>query len=320
MSDLDLTAAFGDYDRTVPLRTGDVRPKGIDLRVLSLSPTEIFARMCAHREFHASEMSMGAHLYLTGAGDSPFVGMPAFPSRAFRHSMVYANVESGIEAPEDLNGKRIAIREWGMTAVVWIVGILAEEHGLDVTSVEWVAAIPPRVPIPMPDGASVRIMGPEENLSDLLDSGAVDAALVHHAPACFAAGSPRVRRVFDDYAAAERDWFARTGMHPVMHCAVVRRDVHEAHPWVVESLHEALCAARDHAMTELRKTGTVSSMLPFHAHAVEETRALFGEDWWPYGLEANRPCLERLARYAHEQALTPRRLEVEDLFAEALRS
>ena len=318
MSALHVTAAFGDYDRIAALRTGEVRAAGIDLNVLTLSPTEIFARMCSDLEFDASEMSMGAHLYLTGAGDSPFVGMPAFPSRAFRHAMVYANVDAGIERAEDLNGKRIAIREWGMTAVLWIVGILGDEHGLDLTSVEWVAAIPPRVPIPMPDGARMRVMQPGENLSDLLDSGGVDAALIHHAPACFVRGSPRVRRVFPDYAAAERDFHARTGLHPIMHCAVLRRDVHERHRWALRSLYDALCAAKAHAMRELLETGTLAATIPFLAHVMDDTRAAFGDDWWPYGVDANRECLERMTRYAHEQALTPRRLEVEQLFGESV--
>jgi 4,5-dihydroxyphthalate decarboxylase len=314
-----LTAAFGDYDRVAPLRTGDVRPVGIDLNVLVLSPTEIFARMCQGLEFDASEMSMGAHLHLAGTGDSPFVGMPAFPSRAFRHAMVYANVDAGIDGPEDLNGKRIAIREWGMTAVVWIVGILADEHGLDLRSVEWVAAIPPRVPIPLPAGARMRLMQPGESLSVLLESGAVDAALTHHAPECFSRGSPRVRRVFPDYAAAERDFHARTGMHPIMHCAVLRRDVHERHPWALRCLYDAMCEARSHAARELLETGTLAAMIPFLPHVMDETRAIFGEDWWPYGLEANRECLERMTRYAHSQGLTPRRLEVEELFGDTVR-
>jgi 4,5-dihydroxyphthalate decarboxylase len=312
--DLPLTAAFGDYDRIHALRTGEVRASGIALDLLTLEPGDIFARMCREQEFHASEMSMGAHLFLTGAGDSPFVGIPAFPSRCFRHSMVYVNEDAGIDAPEDLNGKRIAIREWGMTAVVWIVGILAEEHGLDLRTVEWVAAKAPRVPMAMPEGATMRYLGPGEDISELLHSGAVDAALLIDAPACFTAKSSRVRRAFTDYAAAERDYYRRTRMHPIMHCAVVRRDVFEAHGWVPGSLYDALLAARDHAMGELAKTGTLSAMVPFLSHAIDDTRALFGDDWWPYGIEANHDCLARLARYAHEQGLTPRVLAPENLF------
>ena len=314
MADLALTAAFGDYDRIAPLRCGDVRAQGIDLRILTMSPTEIFQRMCRDLEFDVSEMSMGAHAYLVGTGDSPFVAMPAFPSRAFRHAMVYANVDAGIRGPEDLNGKRIAIREWGMTAVVWIVGILAEEHGLDVSSVDWVAEMEARVPVPMPRGARIRYMAPGEGLSQLLDSRSVDAALIHTVPNCFARGSPRVKRVFTDYAAAERDYYRRTGIHPIMHCVVVRRDVHRQHPWVLRRLYDALCEARLRTMEALRDTGAFSAMIPFLPGVMDETREIFGEDFWPYGLEPNRLALERLATYAHQQGLTSRLLAIEELF------
>lgn len=319
MSDLKLTAAFGNYDRIAPLRNGVVRPDGIDLRILTLPPVEIFSRMCRFLEFDVSEMSMGAHAYLIGAGDSPFVGLPAFPSRAFRHAMVYANAEAGIDRPEDLNGKRIAIREWGMTAVVWIVGILAEEHGLDLRSVDWVAALEPRVPILMPEGVRIRYMAPGETLSSLLESGAVDAALSHQVPACFAGASPRVKRVFPDYAAVERDYYRRTGIHPVMHCVVVRRDVHEQHRWVVRNLYDALCEARRCAMDSLLDTGALSAMVPFLPAVIDDTRDTFGDDFWPYGIELNRVALERFMIYAHQQAITPRRVGVEALFDESVR-
>lgn len=316
MADLQLTAAFGNYDRTAPLRTGAVRPEGIDLRVLTMSPTEIFTRMTRHQEFDVSEMSMGALLNLIGSGENPFVAMPAFPSRVFRHSMGYAHVDAGIEEPRDLNGKRIAIREWGMTAMVWIVGILAEEYGFDPDSVEWVPALRPRVSIRMPERARVRYMNPGENLSDLLDSGAVDAALIHQVPECFAKGSPRVKRLFPDYKAAEIDYFRRTGAHPIMHCVVLRRDVYDRAPWALRSIYKAMCEARGMAMETMRDTGALSVMLPLLPALMEETREVFGEDFWPYGVEPNRSTLERMVLYAHQQGLTPRRLDVGELFGE----
>jgi len=319
MADLPLTGAFGPYDRTRFLQTGEVRPEGIDLRVLALPPTEIFSRMCRHLEFDTSEMSMGAHSFLLGQGESPFVGMPAFPSRVFRHSMVYANAEAGVEKVEDLNGKRIAIREWGMTAVVWIVGILAEEYGLDVNSVDWVAALEPRVPIRMPKGARIRYMKPGQNLSDMLEAGEVDGALIHQVPACFAQGSPRVKRLFPDYGAAEVDYYRRTGIHPIMHCVVVRRDVHRENPWVLRSLYKAMCEAREKTLAALADTGALSTMIPLMPAVVDETREVFGRGFWPYGVEANRKTLEKLVLYAHRQGLTPRPLEVEELFGESVR-
>lgn len=320
MTGLPLTAAFGNYDRIAPLRDGVVRAQGIDLRILTLPPVEIFRRMCRFLEFDVSEMSMGAHVYLASTGESPFVGIPAFPSRAFRHSMVYANVDSGIDRPEDLNGKRIAIREWGMTAVVWIIGILAEEYGLDARSIDWVAAFEPRVPIPLPEGVRVRYMASGEDLSSLLDSGEVDAALSHQVPACFADGSTRVKRVFDDYAAAERNYYRRTGIHPVMHCVVVRRDVHERYRWIARNLYDALCEARQCAMESLLDTGALSAMVPFLPAVIEDTRNTFGDDFWPYGLEPNRGTLDRFLVYASQQGLTQKPLSVDELFHESVRA
>jgi 4,5-dihydroxyphthalate decarboxylase len=319
MSNLELTAAFGDYDRMGLLAAGRVRPGGINLRTITLPPTEIFSRMCKHLEFDLSEMSMGAHCFLLGEGNSPFVGMPAFPSRVFRHSMVYANTGSGVDKPEDLNGKRVAIREWGMTAVVWIVGILAEEYGLDVNSVEWVAALEPRVPIQMPKGAKIRYMKPGQNLSDMLDSGEVDGALIHQVPACHAAGSPRVKRIFSDYGAAEIDYYKRTGVHPIMHCVVLKKSLYECDPWVLRNVYKALCESREKTMARLTDTGALSAMVPMLPAVMDKTREIFGDDFWPYGMEANRKTLEKLVLYAHQQGLTPRLLEIDELFGESVR-
>jgi 4,5-dihydroxyphthalate decarboxylase len=319
MPNLKLTGAFGDYDRMGLLSAGRVRPEGIDLQTITLPPTEIFSRMCKYHEFDLSEMSMGAHCFLLGEGDSPFVGMPAFPSRVFRHSMVYANADAGVDKPEDLNGKRVAIREWGMTAVVWIVGILAEEYGLDVNSIDWVAALEPRVPIQMPKGAKIRYMKPGENISDMLDSGEVDGALFHQVPACFAAGSPRVKRLFPDYGAAEVDYYKRTGVHPIMHCVVLKKTVYEQAPWALRSLYKAICDARKRTMERISDTGALSAMVPLLPAVMDQTREIFGENFWPYGLEANRKTLEKLVLYAHQQGLTPRLLEVGELFGESVR-
>jgi 4,5-dihydroxyphthalate decarboxylase len=319
MTKLSLTAAFGNYDRTVPLQKGLVRPEGIDLNVLTLAPSEIFLRMSRFQEFDVSEMSMGTHCYLLGTGESPFLGIPAFLSRAFRHAMVYYNVNAGIEKPEDLNGKRIAIREWGMTAVVWIVGILSEEYGLDISSVEWVALKEPRVPIQMPGGTRIHRTSPGEDLSDLLDTGKVDAVLIHQPLACFAEGSPRVQRLFPDYKDREIEYFRRTGVYPIMHAVVLRKDIYAQHRWALRSIYNALIEARRLAMQALSNTQTLSTMLPLLPSAVDETRRIFGSDFWPYGMEANRPTLEKLVTYAHRQGLTPRRLNIEELFGEPVR-
>lgn len=320
MEKLTLTAAFGDYDRTRALEAHGIQPDGIDLRILRLSPSEIFYRMCQFQEFEVSEMSMGAHCYLCAGENPPFVGMPAFLSRAFRHSMVYYHADAGIGTPEDLNGKRIAIREWGMTAVVWIVGILGEEYGFDLTSVDWVAAKKPRVPLQMPRGTRIRYMNPGENLSDLLAAGTVDAVLIHQPPACFVAGAPQIKRMFPDYRSVEIEYYRRTGIHPIMHCAVLRRDCYDKAPWALRSIYQALTTARQKTIEALTNTQAYPAMIPLLPSMMEDTRRIFGEDFWPYGLSANRPTLEKLVLYAYQQGLTSRVLSVEELFGETVRS
>ena len=232
--------------------------------------------------------------------------------------MVYANTDAGVDEVPDLNGKRIAIREWGMTAVVWIVGILAEEYGLDVSSVDWVAAIEPRVPIPMPPGARIRYMKPGQTVSNMLESGEMDGALIHQVPECFAKGSPRVKRLFPDYKAAETEYYKRTGVHPMMHCVVLRKEIQERTPWALKAIYQAMCEAREKTLESLNDNGALSAMIPFLPAVMDETREIFGDDFWPYGVEANRTSLEKLLSYAHGQGLTPGLLDVEDLFGESV--
>ena len=314
MADVRLSAAFSRNDRVMSLYTREVEVPGFELELLTLPPGEIFARMCARHAFDVSEMSLAALCALAARKDNPFVGVPAFVSRAFRHGMVYVRDDAGIDVPGDLDGKRIGIREWGMTAVVWIVGILAEHHGFDFRSARWLAARAPRVSMMTPPGMTIRTLPPGEDLITLLERGELDAAMVLEAPAAWRRGDGPVRRLFPDPHRAELDYFAATRLHPLMHAVVVRRDVHRQHPQLCERLYTALCAARRQALDAMLDSGVASAMLPMLSHAVDDASARFGEDYWPYGVEANRRELECLLRYAHQQALTPHELEPQALF------
>jgi 4,5-dihydroxyphthalate decarboxylase len=318
MSDLELTGAFGDYDRTHFLDSNGISPSGVNLRILKFSPSDIFYRMCRYQEFDLSEMSMGAHLFLLGKGNSPFVGIPAFPSRVFRHSMVYANSNSGIKTPSDLNGKKIGIREWGMTAVVWIIGILKEEYGLDIKTVDWVSAKEPRVPIEMPDGCQISLIPEDTNLSDMLEKGEIDAALIHQVPLSFLRSPDKVVRLFPDYKNDEINYYKRTEVHPIMHCVVLRKQISEKFPWLLKNLYTALEQSRKKTIESLSDTGALSAMIPFLPAFMEETRSVFGENYWPYGVNKNRKTLEKLTLYAHEQGLTDRVIETSELFGESV--
>ncbi|MEA2330769.1 MAG: 4,5-dihydroxyphthalate decarboxylase [Thermoleophilaceae bacterium] len=320
MTDLPLTLACWDYDRTRALADGRVRPEGIDLRYLPLEMPESFFRMLRFAEFEASEMSLSWYTRTVFSDPRPFQAIPVFPSRMFRHSCIYVNAASGIREPADLVGRKVGCPEYQMTAAVWIKGFLADEHGVPVNSVTYYTGgleQPGRreTPMTLPDDISVVPIGDERTLSQMLEEGEIDALYSAHGPSPFSAGSPKVKRLFEDYPEMERDYYRRTGIFPIMHTVVVRQDVLDETPWVAGALTKAFEAARDLARDDLFEVGALKVMLPWLVAAAEETRELFGSaDFWPYGLEPNRKALTTFLRYSFEQGLSPRQLEPEELF------
>ena len=317
---LPLTLACGLYDRTVALALGDVRPAGIDLNYLRQPVEETFWRMTRHGEFDAAEMSLSSYIIRRSRGDDSQVAIPVFVSRFFRHSYVFVNAESGIEQPEDLHGKRMAVPEYQMTAAVWIRGFLEDDYGIRASDMRWFqggmeqTGRIEKVPIEIP-GVEIEPIGPDQTLSAMLAAGEIDALMAARAPSTF--DGERVRRLFPEYRTVEADYFRRTGIFPIMHTVVIRREVLERHPWVARSLYDAFCAAKDLALTELGDAPALTASVPWLKADVEEARSLMGEDYWPYGLEPNRKTLEALARYDHEQGLAERLVPIEELFAES---
>ncbi|MFD8075007.1 ABC transporter substrate-binding protein [Streptomyces sp. NPDC059718] len=323
MTRLHLTFACGDYDRTRALEEGTIRPDGIDLTYLRLPVEETFFRMMRHREFEVAEMSLSSYVLSLGDGTepSPFVALPVFTSRMFRHGALYCHADSGITGPEDLRGKRVGTPEFQLTACVWMRGILADRHGVPFDSVTYVTGgqeTPGRVEkaaVDLPGTVRVERVAQGRTLSELLAAGEIDALCTPRVPGPFTAGDPRVRRVFSDVVAAEKEYHAATGIFPIMHVVVVRRDVYDRHPWVAQSLHKALLAAKDAAYATLYDTSALRFMLPWLTPQLEEARALLGRDYWSYGLGANRDTLATFLRYHHEQGLSRRRWTPEELFA-----
>ncbi|HTU12251.1 MAG TPA: ABC transporter substrate-binding protein [Allosphingosinicella sp.] len=321
MGRLNLTLACADYDRTRALADGRVQAEGIDLNVLNLEVEEIFFRMLRSREFDAAEMSLSSYCMTLGREEAPFVALPVFPSRFFRHSCIFVSTASGIERPEQLAGKRIGVPEYQMTAPVWIRGILADEHGVDPASPAYFSGgleEPGRIEklaLDLPDGISVTPIGPAQTLSRMLRDGDLDALHSARAPSSFYTDPDRVRRLFPEPVAVERDYFRRTGIFPIMHVVVLRRDVYERHRWAALSLCKAFAAAQRLAYQALNVTAALATMLPWQIAAVEEARALMGADWWPYGLERNRDVLATFLRYHHAQGLSKHLLAPEELFA-----
>jgi 4,5-dihydroxyphthalate decarboxylase len=318
---LFLTVACGDYDRTKPLQDGSVEPEGIKLNYIPMQSEEIFWRMGHYREFDVSEMSLSNHITMLGQGESPFVGIPIFPSRFFRHSSIYYNVGSGIKKPEDLKGKKVGTPEYAMTAAVWIRGFLKDDYGVKSSDVQWFLGgqtepgRKERVKLDLPQEISVRSIPDDRTLNDMLDSGELDALISARSPAGLGAGSGKVRRLFPDYKDVETEYYKRTKIFPIMHIMVIRKHVYEQHPWIARSLYKAFCGAKDRALQNMHISNAHAYMLPWLSWEREQLSEIFGPDWWPYGIEPNRHVFEALLRYLQEQGLLKRPLKVEDIFA-----
>ena len=321
MPRLRLTFACGDYDRTRALEEGTIRPDGIELTYLRLPVEETFFRMLRHREFEVAEMSLSSYVLSLRTDPAPFVALPVFTSRMFRHGSLYCHAGSGIEGPEDLRGKLVGTPEYQLTACVWMRGVLADRHGVPFDSVTHVTGgqeTPGRIEkasVDLPDSVKIQRIPEGKTLSAMLAEGGIDALCTPRIPSPFAAGDPRVRRVFPDVVASEREYFAATGIFPIMHVVVLRRDVYEAHPWIAQSLYKALLAAKNEAAANLYDSSALRFMLPWLNHQLEEARALLGEDYWSYGLEGNRETLATFLRYHREQGLSWRLRSPEELFA-----
>ena len=321
MSTLRLVFAGGDYDRTRALAEGTIRPEGIDLVYLPLVPEEIFWRMLQYQDFDVSELSMSAYITLVARGDCPFVAIPAFLSRTFRHGCIFVNAAAGIREPADLRGKRVGVPDYHMTAALWIRGMLEHEYGVRAADVEWLQGglqepgRRERVEYHLPPSIRVRAIGPDQTLDAMLVAGEIDAVVGARMPLSFVRGDPRVQRLFPDYKAAEREYFRRTRHFPIMHCVVLRRRLYEEHPWVAANLMKALEASKRLALELAYDYNALRYTLPWLIPDLEDTMREMGPDPWPYGIAANQATLEAMCQYAQEQGLTARRVAVDELFA-----
>jgi 4,5-dihydroxyphthalate decarboxylase len=282
---------------------------------------ETFFRMLRHQEFDVAELSLSSYTVSLFREPQPFVAIPVFPSRYFRHSCIYVNAASGIRTARDLIGRRVGKPEYQMTAPVWIRGILSDHYGVPVDSVTYVTGgeeTPGRsekLKLDLPPSIRVERIGPDQTLSQMLRDGEIDALYTARAPSSFRAGDDRVVRLFPDYREIERDYYRSTGIFPIMHTIALRREVYEANRWIAQSLQKAFTQAQARTYADLKESAALKAMLPWLNHHVEEAIAEMGEDYWPYGFERNRATLDTFLRYHHEQGLSKRRLAPEDLFA-----
>lgn len=321
MTRLRLSLACWDYDRTRALADGSVRAEGIDLNYLDMHVEETFFRMLRNREFDVAEMSLSSYAVSAARDSPPFIAIPVFPSRFFRQSCIFVSTKSAIREPRDLIGKRIGTPEYQMTAPVWIRGILQDEYGVDPASVEYCTGgeeepgREEKLSLDLPAKFRVTRIGAGKTLATMLADGEIDALHTARIPSTFQSRPGAVRRLFENHVEVERAYYRKTRIFPIMHTVVIRRDVYQANPWIAQSLTKAFVKAKQRVYENLYTTSALTTMLPWQIAQVEEVRRDMGDDWWPYGFEANRHVLDTFLRYHHEQGLSGRRLQPEELFA-----
>lgn len=316
MDKVALTLAIGDYEHTRDLASGAVQVQGATLNVLALPPEETFFRFTHFREWEVSEMSMGKYVSLRSQDDASIAAIPVFPSRVFRHSMIYVRDAGGLSRPEQLKGKRVGVPEWAQTAVIYARGYLAHQAGVPVESVDWVqagvndAGRVEKVKLNLPRGVRLK-PEPGRSLNDMLLAGELDAVLSARPPKDLGRG---IRRLFTDYEAAEEAYFKETGVFPIMHVIAIKADVLAQHPWLAMNLYKAFEEAKRRSIARLSDITASHAPLAWLAPYAQRMKSLFGEDFWPYGLEKNRKTLQAFVDFAFEQGVCHRRLALEELF------
>lgn len=326
MKKLNLSFACWDYDRTRALQDGRVAIEGIDLNYLNLPVEETFYRQARFQEFDISEMSLSSYCVglarAKAAGvPSPFVALPIFPSRFFRHSCIYVNADAGINEAKDLIGKRIASPEYQMTAPVWIRGILQDHYGVPVTGQDfWYGGEEEtgrieKLKLQLPDNIRVQPIRDDQTLTSMLHSGEIAALYTARMPSSFLKGDGKVKRLFENYPEVELDYYRKTKIFPIMHTVVIKRSVYDANRWIAQSLTKAFMSAQQITYADLHETAALKTMLPWLMAHVEATKRELGDDWWSYGVDKNKHVLETFLRYHHEQGLSPAKLTIDDLFA-----
>jgi 4,5-dihydroxyphthalate decarboxylase len=320
MKKLRLTLACWDYDRTRALADGRVTVEGIELTYLPLVVEETFFRMLRYHEFDISEMSLSSYTLSLFADKPPFVAIPVFPSRMFRHNGIFVNVDSGIREPKGLVGKRVGTPEYQLTAPVWQRGILSDEYKVPVSSMTHFqggleeSGREEKITLQLPASIKLQPIPEAKTLSQMLEAGEIDALVGPRSPSTFKPGG-KVRRLFEDYAAVERDYYQQTKIFPIMHVIAIRREVYERNPWVAQSLYKAFVLAQRISYQDMHETAALKYMLPWLPHQVEETEKIMGKDFWPYGFGPNVETLSTFLRYSYEQGLAKRLLSPKELFA-----
>ena len=321
MALLPLTMTFWDYDRVRALSDGRVKIEGCDAVHFDLDIHDIFFRAIRNREFDVTELSFSSYMMMVDRGDPPYVAIPVYLSRMWRYSAIYIRTDRGIQAPEDLKGREVGVPEYQVTAALAARGMLSDEYGVKASDIRWRTGgiedpgRPEKVALDLPPAIACTPIPPDKSLSGMMAAGELDAMVSPLPPSCFTRGHENIGRLFPGYRALEKAYWKKTGIHPIMHVAAIRAPLVERHRWLANNVFEAFEKAKALVMPGLANFGAVKATVPWLAAEIEETVALMGEDWWPYGIERNVKSIETMARWSHEQGLSKRRLAIADLFA-----
>ncbi|MGT2431813.1 ABC transporter substrate-binding protein [Cupriavidus basilensis] len=319
MTKLRLSVAMGDYDRTRALLDGRIQIDGVDPVYMTLTPEEMFFRAMRSQDFDISELSFSSYLVKHSRGDCPYIAVPVFLSRAFRHTSIYVRKDR-IKRPEDLKGCRIGVPEYQLTAIVWARAILQDEYGVHPSDVTWVRGgidtpgRPEKIKLQLPPDVRVEPAPEGRTISDMLDRGEIDGFIAPRPPGATALRNENVAWLFDDPTVEAKDYFRRTGVFPIMHVVGVRKTLAQAHPWLPGAVFKAFSQSKDHALEQLSDTSATKVTMPFVEEMLKAARETLGEDYWSYGVQANRRTLETFVRHHHGQGLSERLVPVEDIF------
>ncbi|HVA13087.1 MAG TPA: hypothetical protein VNF99_07550 [Stellaceae bacterium] len=325
MANLDLTIACSDYDQVRDFASGRVRAEGIDARFIDVGVEEMFYRFLKFREFDVTEMSLCKYASMIAADDRSVVALPVFPSRLFRLSSFYVRADSGLSSFRELEGKRIGVPEWAQTATVYARGYLAHEAGVPLPSIKWFQAgvdepgRDEKVALTLPKGVELTSV-PDRSLRQLLLDGSIDAVITANPPKLPKEESGKIRQLVPDFQPLEEAYFKKTGVLPIMHTIVVRGDLAEKYPWMLLNLFKAFEEAKERSVARISSSFATRVPVLWLGIHLERTRALFGSDYWPYGIDSNRKTLEAFLLFAFEQGICSRHLAPEDLFPENVTS
>lgn len=319
MSALNLSVAVGNYDRCRPLFDGDVQIDGVNPIFMKLSPEEIFFRAFRQAEFDICELSLSSSVVKAANGTLPYVGVPVFLSRMFRHSAFYVRKDR-IKSPADLKGKKVGLPEYQLTAMVWIRAFLEQDYGIKPEDITWVrggisnADRPEKIKLDLPENIRL-IDAPEgKTISALLAEGEIDGYIAPRAPDIAPEDAANVGWLFDDPMAEAKAYYERNKIFPIMHIMGVRRSLAEAHPWLPGAVYKAFSESKDLCIERLLETSACKITMPFVDERLRADMALMGQEFWTYGIEKNRHVLEQFFDQHHRQGLSPRAISAEDLF------